>query len=44
MKTVCPFFIKFASLISWTLSCFDRVIFKGHPLIHRVADFERFID
>jgi hypothetical protein len=44
MKTVCSFFAKFASLISWTLSCFDRVIFKGHLPISRVTEFERFVD
>jgi hypothetical protein len=44
MKTVCSFFAKFASLISWVLSCFDRVIFKGHLPISRVAQFERFVD
>ena len=44
MKTVCSFFTKFASLISWTLSCFDRVIFKGHLSISRVSEFERFVD
>jgi hypothetical protein len=44
MKTVCSFFVKFASVISWTLSCFDRVIFKGHLPISRVAEFERFVD
>jgi hypothetical protein len=35
---------KFASLISWVLSCFDRVIFKGHLPISRVYEFENFID
>ena len=44
MKPVCSFFAKFASLISWTLSCFDRVIFKGHLPISRVTEFERFVD
>src|SRR5437870_7702587 len=44
MKTVCSFFAKFASLISWVLSCFDRVIFKGHLPISRAAEFERFVD
>lgn len=44
MKTVCSFVVKFASLISWTLSCFDRVIFKGHLPISRAAEFERFVD
>ena len=44
MKTVCSFLVKFASVISWTLSCFDRVIFKGHLPITRTAEFERFVD
>ena len=44
MKTVCSFFTKFASLISWTLSCFDRIIFKGHLPISRASEFERFVD
>lgn len=30
MKSVCSFVVKFASLISWSLACFDRVVFKGH--------------
>jgi hypothetical protein len=44
MKTVCSFLAKFASIISWALSCFDRVMFKGHLSISRVEEFERFID
>jgi hypothetical protein len=44
MKPVCSFFVKFASLICWTLSCFDRVIFKGHLPISRASEFERFVD
>jgi hypothetical protein len=44
MKTLCSFFARFASLISWTLSCFDRVLFKGHLPISRPTDFERFVD
>ena len=44
MKTVCSFFAKFASLISWILSCFDRVIFKGHLPISRPSEFEKFVD
>ena len=44
MKTVCSFLVKFASIISWTLSCFDRVLFKGHLPISRIAEFERFLD
>jgi len=44
MKPVCSFLTKFASLISWTLSCFDRVLFKGHLPISRSSEFERFVD
>jgi len=44
MKTVCTFFVKFASLISWVLSCFDRVIFKGHLPISRPYEFKHFVD
>ena len=41
---VCSFLRKFSSLISWALSCFDRVIFKGHLPISRVSQFESFVD
>jgi hypothetical protein len=44
MKTVCSFVAKFSSIISWVLSCFDRVIFKGHLSISRASEFERFVD
>jgi hypothetical protein len=44
MKTVCSFLTKFASIISWVLSSFDRVIFKGHLPISRIYEFENFID
>jgi hypothetical protein len=44
MKTVCSFAAKFASLISWSLSCFDRVIFKGHLPFSYAAKFEAFVD
>jgi hypothetical protein len=44
MQKVCSFFVKFSTLISWTLSCFDRVLFKGHLSISRVSEFERFVD
>jgi hypothetical protein len=44
MKPVCSFVAKFASLISWALSCFDRVIFKGHLPISRPGEFEKFVD
>lgn len=44
MKSVCSFVDKFASLISWSLSCFDRVIFKGHLPINRAEELQRFVD
>jgi hypothetical protein len=44
MKAVSSFCVKFSSLISWVLSCFDRVIFKGHLSISRLDQFERFVD
>ena len=44
MKTVCSFVAKFASLISWDLSCFDRVIFKGHLPFSYAAKFAAFVD
>ena len=41
MKTVCSFVAKFASLIAWNLSCFDRVIFKGYlPFRYASARWE----
>ena len=44
MKTLCAFLVKFASVISWALSCFDRVIFKGHLPISRPYEIENFVD
>jgi hypothetical protein len=44
MKTVCSFVAKFASVISWVHSCFDRVLFKGHLPISRQYEFEKFVD
>ena len=44
MKSVCSFCVKFASLISWSLACFDRVIFKGHLPINRAEELHRFVD
>jgi hypothetical protein len=35
---------KFSSRIVWVLSCFDRVIFKGHLPIRRPREFENFGD
>jgi hypothetical protein len=44
MKTVSSFIVKFASLITWVFSCFDRVVFKGHLPISRDDEFTRFVD
>ena len=44
MKSVCSFVAKFASLISWSLSCFDRVIFRGHLPINRAEELQKFVD
>ena len=44
MMLVSRFADHFSSLISWVLSCFDRVIFKGHLPISWVSQFERFVD
>src|ERR1700722_8355892 len=44
MKSVCSFVGKFASLISWSLSCFDRVIFRGHLPINRAEELHKFVD
>ena len=44
MAAVCEFFVRFASLIVWKLSCFDRVIFKGHLSFSRVGRFEAWVE
>jgi hypothetical protein len=44
MPAVSSFVAKFSSLIVWVLSCFDRVIFKGHLPISRPREFEKFVD
>jgi hypothetical protein len=44
MNTVCSFHAKFSSLISWSLACFDRVIFKGHLPINRAEELQKFVD
>ena len=44
MKTPNPFVVKFASSIIATLSCFDRVIFKGHLPFGDEAHLNRFVD
>jgi hypothetical protein len=44
MKKLSSFQARFATLINWILSCFDRVIFKGYLPISRPYEFERFVD
>src|SRR5262245_61399376 len=44
MKSVCSFSSKFASVISSSLSCFDRVIFRGHLPINRAEELQKFVD
>jgi hypothetical protein len=44
VKTPNPFLAKFAASIIATLSCFDRVIFKGHLPFFDEAHLNRFVD
>jgi hypothetical protein len=44
MKTLSRFLTKFTSLIVAVLSCFDRVIFKGHLALAAPSELERFVD
>jgi hypothetical protein len=44
MKTLSRFVVKFTSLIVAGLSCFDRVIFKGHLSISNDSALEAFVD
>lgn len=44
MKTACTFLVRFTSLISWALSCFDRVLLKGRLPICRQYEIENFVD
>jgi hypothetical protein len=44
VKTPNPFVVKFAASIIATLSCFDRVIFKGHLPFGDEAHLNRFVD
>lgn len=44
MKNAHSFVAKFASSIIATLSCFDRVIFKGHLPLGGAAHLNRFVD
>jgi hypothetical protein len=41
MKRLSRFVAKFTSLIVAVLSCFDRVIFKGHLVKHIHAEHTR---
>jgi hypothetical protein len=44
MKTLSRFVTKFTSLIVAVLSCFDRVIFKGHLALTAPRELEYFVD
>ena len=44
MKPFSSFASRFASLITWILCCFDRVLFKGYLPISRPGHFEFFVD
>ena len=44
MKTLSRFIAKFTSLIVAVLSCFDRVIFKGHLALAAPCELEYFVD
>jgi hypothetical protein len=44
MKTLSRFVSKFASLIVAVLSCFDRVLFKGHLALAAPCELEYFAD
>ena len=44
MKTLSRFVTKFTSLIVAVLSCFDRVIFKGHLALAAPCELESFVD
>src|SRR3954470_13112835 len=43
MKTLSRFITKFTSLILAVLSCFDRVIFKGHLALAAPRELESFV-
>jgi hypothetical protein len=44
MKTLSRFITKFTGLIVAVLSCFDRVIFKGHLALAAPRELESFVD
>ena len=44
MKTLSRFVTKFTHLIVTVLSCFDRVIFKGHLALAAPRELESFVD
>ena len=44
MKTLSRFVPKFTRLIVAVLSCFDRVLFKGHLSVAAPRELGRFVD
>jgi hypothetical protein len=44
MKTLSRFISKFTGSIVAVLSCFDRVIFKGHLALSAPCELEYFVD
>jgi len=44
MKTLSRFVAKFTNLIVAVLSCFDRVLFKGHLALAAPRELEYFVD
>ena len=44
MKTLSRFLSKFTHLIVAVLSCFDRVLFKGHLALAAPCELEYFVD
>jgi hypothetical protein len=44
MKTLSRFITKYTALIIAVLSCFDRVIFKGHLALAAPCELERYVD
>jgi hypothetical protein len=44
MMTLSRFITKYTGLIVAVLSCFDRVIFKGHLALAAPSELERYVD
>ena len=44
MRLLSRFVVKFTSSIVAVLSCFDRVIFKGHLALAAPCELEYFVD